>query len=520
MTPDAQKKPISFRGWQEALVASGESPSRQRIFKGEIMGFLRRCKQLHSPASVELAKQYLDGLPTQDGNEARDALRWFVRAARLAAVEQSDGQTVEDGKAERLKAERLKAEGGEASLLTSAATGAGKAVDGRWEDAEDGGEGKTGKTGGERRTEGPLAGARSHFHDGHDGPDTRSGPATSAGRRGYEGKGRLQTPPLAADDTGASAWEQALIQAMRSRNFLWRTEETYRRWAGRFAQFIAPRSPYAAGTAEVGAFLDALALQQRASAATQKQALNALVFFLQEALQHDLGELQYRRAKRPTRLPSVLAREECRRLFAQLNGTTQLMAELAYGSGLRLMELLRLRVHHVDLARGQLRVLGGKGDKDRATVLPQALVPRLEAHIGRLRGLFAADREARLPGVWLPEGLARKYQGAGEQWEWQWLFPSRETSIDPVTGIRRRHHTSDGAFQNAIRRAAAAAGIDKRVTPHTLRHSFATHLLEGGADIRTVQELLGHESVETTQIYTHVMQRPGIGVRSPLDGEK
>jgi integron integrase len=308
-----------------------------------------------------------------------------------------------------------------------------------------------------------------------------------------------------------------LIQAMRSRNFLWRTEETYRRWAGRFAQFIAPRSPYAAGTAEVGAFLDALALQQRASASTQKQALNALMFFLQEALHHDLGELHYERARKPVRLPSVLAREECRRLFAQLNGTTLLMAELAYGSGLRLMELLRLRVHHADLARGQLRVLGGKGDKDRVTVLPQALVPRLEAHIGRLRGLFAADRAAGLPGVWLPEGLARKYQGAGEQWEWQWLFPSRETSIDPTTGIRRRHHTSDGAFQNAIRRAAAAAGIDKRVTPHTLRHSFATHLLESGADIRTVQELLGHESVETTQIYTHVMQRPGMGVRSPLD---
>jgi integron integrase len=304
---------------------------------------------------------------------------------------------------------------------------------------------------------------------------------------------------------------------MRSRNFLWRTEETYRRWAGRFAQFVAPRSPDTVGTAEVGRFLDALALQQRASASTQRQALNALVFFLQEALGRDLGELHYRRAEKPTRLPSVLSREECRRLFAQLNGTTLLMAELAYGSGLRLMELLRLRVHHVDLARGQLRVMGGKGDKDRATVLPQALVPRLEAHIGRLRGLFAADREAQLPGVWLPEGLARKYQGAGEKWEWQWVFPSRETSIDPTTGIRRRHHTSDGAFQNAIRRAAKAAGIDKRVTPHTLRHSFATHLLEGGADIRTVQELLGHESVETTQIYTHVMQRPGVGVRSPLD---
>jgi integron integrase len=451
MTPDAQKKPISFREWQQALAASGESPSRQQVFREEIMGFLRQCEQWHSPASVELAKQYLAARPTQAGNDARDALRWFVRVAN-------------GGKAERLKAEGLKAEDG------------------------------LGRRG--------------------------NGEERETGRRGTVDSGRWTvrlTPPLAASDTGASAWEQALIQEMRSRNFLWRTEETYRRWAGRFAQFIAPRSPYAAGTAEVGAFLDALALQQRASASTQKQALNALVFFVQEALHRDLGELHYERARKPVRLPSVLSREECRRLFAQLNGTTLLMAELAYGSGLRLMELLRLRVHHVDLARGQLRILGGKGDKDRATVLPQSLVPRLEAHIGRLRGLFAADRAAQLPGVWLPEGLARKYQGAGEQWEWQWLFPSRETSIDPTTGIRRRHHTSDGAFQNAIRRAAAAAGIDKRVTPHTLRHSFATHLLESGADIRTVQELLGHESVETTQIYTHVMQRPGIGVRSPLD---
>ena len=451
------------------------------------MAFLRRCEEWHSPVSVELAKQYLDARPTQDGNDTRDALRWFVRAAQAAAVEQSDGRTVSDPLAHA------------------------RSHDGEDEERKAGGGGQT--TDGGKAVPDPLAHARGHGEDGTAEGLKAADPL--AGARGY--KGRLQTPPLAAADTGASAWEQALIQAMRSRNFLWRTEETYRRWAGRFAQFIAPRSPDAAGTAEVGAFLDALALQQRASASTQRQALNALVFLLQEALGRDLGELHYRRAEKPTRLPSVLSREECRRLFAQLNGTTLLMAELAYGSGLRLMELLRLRVHHVDLARGQLRVLGGKGDKDRVTVLPQALVPRLEAHIGRLRGLFAADRAAQLPGVWLPEGLARKYQGAGEQWEWQWLFPSRETSIDPTTGIRRRHHTSDGAFQYAIRRGAAAAGIDKRVTPHTLRHSFATHLLESGADIRTVQELLGHESVETTQIYTHVMQRPGVGVRSPLD---
>jgi integron integrase len=268
----------------------------------------------------------------------------------------------------------------------------------------------------------------------------------------------------------------------------------------------------------VGAFLSELAVRRRASPSTQKQALNALVFLLREALHREVGEIAFRRAAPRERMPVVLSREECGRLFGALEGTMRLMAELMYGSGLRLMELLRLRVHHLDLARRQIKVAGGKGDKDRVTMLPERLVAPLQAHLERLRAWYAEDRAAQLPGVWLPENVAHKYPKAGDRWNWQWLFPSRETSIDPVTQRRRRHHVIDSTFQNNIRWAAERAGIDKRVTPHVLRHSFATHLLESGADIRTVQELLGHESVETTQIYTHVMQKPGVGVRSPLDG--
>ena len=325
-------------------------------------------------------------------------------------------------------------------------------------------------------------------------------------------------PPPGCADMGGADWERDLIAAIRRKGFLWRTEATYREWAQRFTAYLRPRSPYSAEGADVADFLSELAVKQRVGAATQRQALNALVFFLQEGLRRSVGEFDFQRARSRRRMPVVLSRTECQAVFAQLTGTNRLMAELMYGAGLRLMELLRLRVHHLDLERSQIHVYGGKGDKDRMTVLPEKLKPRIVEHLDRLRPLFAHDRASKIAGVWLPEGLARKYPMAGQQWEWQWLFPSRELAKDPVANITRRHHVLDGTFQNAIRLAARAASLAKRVTPHVLRHSFATHLLEGGADIRTVQELLGHDSVETTQIYTHVMQKPGLGVRSPLDG--
>ncbi|MEO6568413.1 MAG: integron integrase [Opitutaceae bacterium] len=332
-----------------------------------------------------------------------------------------------------------------------------------------------------------------------------------------ERKVRATEPPRAAEDLGTTGWESALIAAARRRGFLWRTEQTYREWAKRFARFIAPRTPLTADEREVGAFLSSLAVEHRAGQSTQKQALNALVFLLQEALQRQLAEIPFQRAEAGRKIPTVLTRSEIVALTTHLTGTSRLMAELAYGSGLRLMELIRLRVHHLDLPRERLQIYDGKGAKHRITVLPRVLIPALEGQIERLKRLHAEDRAAGLAGVWLPEGLAAKYTRAGESLEWQWLFPSREAAVDPASGMRRRHHITDSAFQQAIHGAATRAGLTKRVTPHVLRHSFATHLLESGADIRTVQELLGHESVETTQIYTHVMQKPGIGVRSPLD---
>ncbi len=325
-------------------------------------------------------------------------------------------------------------------------------------------------------------------------------------------------PSLGQADTGAEPWERRLIERLRLQHYAWRTEQTYRQWAWRLRDFLRPRQLESATGEDLKAFLSELAVKGRVAIATQKQALNALIFLFREALGRDAGDLSgFQLSRRGPRIPTVLTRKECQRLFDAMQGTSRLMAELAYGSGLRIMELLRLRVKDVDLNRCQVIVRAAKGDKDRVTMLPETLVERLRAHRDRLRGLYEQDRTAGLAGVWLPEALERKYPGAGVAWEWFWFFPSRQVALDPHAGVQRRHHVLEGAFQLAVRQAARSARLNKRVTPHTLRHSFATHLLEAGADIRSVQDLLGHADVSTTQIYTHVMNRPGLGLKSPLD---
>jgi integron integrase len=324
---------------------------------------------------------------------------------------------------------------------------------------------------------------------------------------------------LPAKQKAGPSWKVAFLTTVRRRHYSYRTEQSYLVWIERFARHGKREDLEKLGEAEIAAFLDALALDQRLSASSQRQALNALVFLFREVFGQELGDFSdYRRARARTHVPAWLTREELQRLFDQLEEPWRLMAQVAYGGGLRLMDLLRLRVKDMDLAQEILTVRGGKGDKDRLVPLAHVVIERLGNHLQTVRALYEQDRRGQMAGVWLPDGLARKYPRAGEEWPWFWVWPDSHLSLDPRSGLKRRHHVSDRSFQFAVKEAARAAGLSKRVTPHVLRHSFATHCLEKGYDIRTVQELLGHASVETTQIYTHVMKRPGLGVRSPLDG--
>lgn len=306
--------------------------------------------------------------------------------------------------------------------------------------------------------------------------------------------------------------------AIRARHFSLRTETAYVEWARRFILFHGKRHPSMLGPREVGAFLTYLATERHVSASTQNQAKSALLFLYRQVLGVELPWLtEVVAAKAPRRLPVVLSVHEARQVLDQMRGPAALVGRLLYGTGLRLMEALRLRVKDLNFEGLELVVREGKGAKDRITMLPQVLVPALRAHLQKVKALHERDLAEGYGEVWLPDALADKAPAWAKAWGWQYVFPSLVRSVDPRSGIERRHHLYPESIQRAVREAARAAELAKPVTPHVFRHSFATHLLAAGYDIRTVQELLGHKDVETTMIYTHVLNRGGRGVESPLD---
>jgi integron integrase len=326
----------------------------------------------------------------------------------------------------------------------------------------------------------------------------------------------------AVSDDGAGDVRRGLIEEatrrLRVGHYSLRTERAYVGWIRRFILANGRRHPRELGRVQVEAFLTGLAVEGRVAASTQNQALSALLFLYRDVLGMKLDWMEdVVRAKRPQRVPTVLSQLEVRALLAHMEGRMDLLARLLYGTGMRLMEGVRLRVKDLDFARNEITVREGKGGKDRRTVLPASLVPALQAEVERVQVLHRQDLAKGAGAVWLPHALSRKYPAAAREVGWQYVFPARLISLDPRDGVWRRHHLDEAMLSRALKRAQIAAEIVKPVTAHTLRHSFATHLIEGGYDIRTVQELLGHKDVATTQIYTHVLNRGAGAVLSPLD---
>jgi integron integrase len=320
------------------------------------------------------------------------------------------------------------------------------------------------------------------------------------------------------DDRQPARLLDQVRELIRIRHYSIRTEQAYLQWIKRFILFNDKRHPRQLGADDVTAFLSDLAIRKNVAASTQNQALNAILFLYRDVLKCTLPWLDdVQRAKKPQRLPVVLTRDEVRAVLAQMEGTTWLMAALVYGGGLRLLECLRLRVKDIDFQYRQLTIRDAKGQKDRVTLLPQNLFEPLRNHLVRVRVLHENDVREGFGRVYLPFALSNKYPAADKERGWQYVFPSTRRSTDPRSNLERRHHAPEDCLQRALRQAVQKAGIIKPASVHTLRHSFATHLLESGYDIRTVQELLGHADVKTTMIYTHVLNRGGKGVVSPFD---
>jgi integron integrase len=346
----------------------------------------------------------------------------------------------------------------------------------------------------------------------------------TADGRGLDSVGRTQAvgdasenvkPTLTASD---HAILNELRRVIRLHHLAYRTEKTYRSWAVRFLLFARARNGARPNQEQLKCFLSHLAVERKVSAATQKLAFNSLLYLFRNVIAVRVEGLEcVVRARSGKRLPVVLTVGEVRQVLAQLRGIDRLMASIIYGAGLRLEECLSLRIKDVDFARSCLTIRCGKGNKDRETVLPEKMVDSLRSHLEKVRMTWESDRKKGIPGVALPDALGQKFPAAGKEWRWFWVFPSQKLSIDPRTGDVRRYHVYPAGFQGAFKRAVASAGIVKSATVHTLRHSFATHLVEHGYDIRTIQELLGHSDVSTTMIYTHVASRNKLGVTSPAD---
>ena len=332
------------------------------------------------------------------------------------------------------------------------------------------------------------------------------------------GKAKASTPTEGFIPNPKLKLLDQVSEVMRFKHYSIRTETTYREWIKRYILFHGKRHPREMGAFEIERFLSDLAVRLHVAASTQNQAFNALLFLYREVLHLEMPQLEgVERAQRPARLPVVLSKDEAQRLLAGMTGTFRLMAKLLYGTGLRLMECVRLRVKDVDFEQNHIVVRDGKGFKDRVTVLPESLKQPLQDHLKRVKLLHEKELAAGNGSVYLPYALSRKYPTADREWGWQYVFPAAGVSRDPRSGIVRRHHVNEQGLQRAVKDAVRLARIPKPASCHSLRHSFATRLLENGYDIRTVQELLGHASVVTTQIYTHVMAKPGLGVRSPVD---
>ena len=305
---------------------------------------------------------------------------------------------------------------------------------------------------------------------------------------------------------------------IRVKHYSIRTEEAYVNWIKRYILFHGKRHPVEMGGSEISRFLSHLAVEEKVSASTQNQALSAILFLYRDLLKRDFGWLDdVERAKKPARLPVVLSKEEAKAILVRLEGVKWLMANLLYGSGLRLMECIRLRVKDLDFQYNQITIRDAKGQKNRVTMLPDSLKEPLQRHLERVKAIHEQDLKEGFGEVYLPFALERKYSNANTEWGWQYVFPASKRSKDPRTGKERRHHIAETVLQKAVKGALRLTGITKNASCHTFRHSFATHLLEEGYDIRTIQELLGHKDVSTTMIYTHVVKQGGKGVKSPLD---